>query len=82
MFSLARWLFVALLCLVGIGLYRGWFTLSSPSRDTQNHKVNINLSVDAEKLEADAAKVKEKISERVVRRVKSLESQDKRPDVK
>jgi hypothetical protein len=67
MFSLLRRLFVLVLCLVGIGLYRGWFSFSSPSRDTQSNKVNISVSVDAGKVEADVEEVKEKITEEVAR---------------
>jgi hypothetical protein len=68
MFSLLRWAFVLLLCLGGIGLYRGWFSLSNPNRDAQNNKVNINVSIDAKKLEADVEKVEEEIDEVVARR--------------
>ena len=38
MFSLIRWLFLLAVCLVGIGLYRGWFSMSNPSRDAQSDK--------------------------------------------
>ena len=46
MFFLIRWLFVLALCLGGIGLYRGWFSLSNTGHDPQSNRVNINLSVD------------------------------------
>jgi hypothetical protein len=57
MFSLFRALAFLVLCLVGIGLYRGWFSFSSPSREAQGHKVDVSVSVDTEKLEADVEKV-------------------------
>jgi hypothetical protein len=69
MFSLLRLLFVVLLCLGGIGLYRGWFSMSSPSHDTQTKKVNINVSVDTTKVEADVQKA-EQFSEEVAQRIK------------
>lgn len=69
MFSLIRWLFVLLLCLGGIGLYRGWFAFSDPNRDPQNNKVNINVSVDTGRLGADAEKA-EKFTETVAQRIK------------
>ena len=55
-------LFVLLLCVVGIGLYRGWFVLTSHSRD-ESSKVDVNLTVDPDKAKADAEKVKDKTTE-------------------
>jgi hypothetical protein len=65
MFSLIRALLVIGLCLVGIGLYRGWFSFTTPHRDAQSNNVNISVSVNATKLEADVAKVEEKIAEEI-----------------
>jgi hypothetical protein len=48
-----------LACVVAIGAYRGWFSLSSGSSDAGRNKVNINLTVDQEKMQQDAAMVKE-----------------------
>lgn len=73
MFSLVRFLFFLAVCLVGIGLYRGWFSMSTPSRDPQSDKVNISVSIDAGKVKADAEKVREKIAEKVGPPVKQLE---------
>ena len=56
-------LVVLVLCVVGFGFYRGWFALSSPARDTQSNKVNINLSMDGDKVKEDAETVKEKATE-------------------
>ena len=47
-------LLVLILCVVGIGLYRGWFAVSSHSADSGNGKVNINLTVDTDKARQDA----------------------------
>jgi hypothetical protein len=58
--TLVTVLFVLLLCVIGIGFYRGWFALSSNSPDAGNGKVNINLTVDPDKARQDAEKVKEK----------------------
>ena len=55
-------LFVLLLCVVGIGLYRGWFVLTSHSRDESN-KVDVNLTVDPDKAKEDAEKLKDKTTE-------------------
>ena len=48
-------LFVAVL-----GFFRGWFSLSSYSRDAESNKVNISLTVDPDKMKDDAGKVKDK----------------------
>ena len=47
------------LCVVGIGFYRSWFTLTSPSTDTESHKVNVSVTVDPDKVRADAETVRE-----------------------
>jgi hypothetical protein len=60
-------LFVLLLCVVAVGFYRGWFTLSSPSPDTGSNKVNVNLTVDQGKMEEDAQTVKKEAAELVGR---------------
>ena len=55
-------LFVLLLVLVGVGFYRGWFSLSSHGRDESN-KVGVNLTVDPDKAKEDAEKVKDKTTD-------------------
>ena len=47
---------------VGVGFYQGWFVLSS-SRQAEDHKVGVNLTVDPDKMKEDAAKAKEKTTE-------------------
>jgi hypothetical protein len=51
---------VVLLCVVGFGFYRGWFSLSSSNPGTGSNKVNISLTVDSDKIKADTRMVKEK----------------------
>lgn len=51
------------LCVVGLGFYRGWLALSSTSSDTGSNRVNINLTVDPDKVKADADSVKDKTME-------------------
>jgi hypothetical protein len=50
---------VLAVCVVGIGFYRGWFALSQSSPELGNHRVNINLAVDPDKMKEDAAAVKD-----------------------
>jgi len=56
-------LFLLLICVAGIGFYRGWFSVSTHSDESESHKIDVNLSVDTDKVKADAATVKEKASE-------------------
>jgi len=65
--SFIKLLVVLLVCLVGVGLYRGWFNFSSSSRDTEGDKVdvNVNVSVDKGKMKADVKKAEEKVKEEV-----------------
>jgi hypothetical protein len=61
--KLFAFLVVLVICVVAVGFYRSWFTLSSPSPNAESHKVNINLTVDPDKVKADAETVKEKATE-------------------
>lgn len=63
--SLVKLLVVFLICLVGIGLYRGWFSLSRSNPDTEGNKVNVNVSVDKAKMKSDIRKVEGKVKEEV-----------------
>ena len=56
-------LVVLVLCVVGFGFYRGWFTLSRSSPDTGSNKVNINLTLDPDKVKADAGTLQGKATE-------------------
>lgn len=55
-------LLVLIVGLAGIGLWRGWFSVSSQRRPDAG-KVDVNLSVDTDKVKEDAATVKEKAAE-------------------
>jgi hypothetical protein len=46
--------------LVALGFYRGWFAVSSRSRDARSNKVNVNLTMDRDKMQEDAETVKNK----------------------
>ena len=62
---LLKLLVVSLICLVGIGFYLGWFSLTNPSPDAEGNKVNVNVSVDKDKLKSDVKNAKEKIKEEI-----------------
>jgi flagellar basal body-associated protein FliL len=54
---------VLVLGVAGIGFYRSWFTVSTHSPNTGTNKVNVNLTMDPDKVKADAEAVKEKAVE-------------------
>jgi len=54
-------LLVLVLCVVGLGFYRGWFVLSS--HEAGSNKVDINLTVDRDKVTQDAESMKKKTTE-------------------
>jgi hypothetical protein len=51
---------VVAICAVAIGFYRGWFVLSSSNSGTESKKVNVNLTVDGDKIQDDARAVRKK----------------------
>lgn len=58
-------LFVFLVGVVALGFYRGWFTVSRRGPDAGSSKVNVNLTMDPDKIEQDAETVKKKAGELV-----------------
>jgi hypothetical protein len=47
----------------GFGFFRGWFSVSSEPAGPTTRNVDVNLSVDRDKIDADADAVKEKVEE-------------------
>jgi len=58
--TLFKVLVVLVLCVVGVGFYRGWFVLSSHGGDGGN-KVEVNLTVDPDKAKEDAQAMETKV---------------------
>ncbi|MEX2025776.1 MAG: hypothetical protein WEH44_00725 [Pirellulaceae bacterium] len=56
-------LVVLVLLFVGVGFYRGWFTVSKSEPDAGDNKVNVNLTVDGDKMQEDAGAVKKRAAE-------------------
>ena len=50
--------FLLLVCVVGLGFYRGWFWLSTNSSD---QKPSATITVDKDKIHADEKLAKEKV---------------------
>lgn len=51
-------LIVLALVVIGAGFYRGWFALSNPSTLPGSNKVDVQLTVDKDKIHEDADAVK------------------------
>jgi hypothetical protein len=56
-------LVVIAIFVVGLGFYRGWFTLSSSNPEADADKVSVDVTVDRGKMKEDAKSVKEKTKE-------------------
>ena len=56
-------LIVLVLLVIGFGFYRGWFAMSSSNADKGSNKVNVNLTMDGNKMQEDAATVQNKTAE-------------------
>lgn len=54
---------VLVLCVVGFGFYSGWWALSSSSPNADTNKVDVNLTVNPDKMKEDAATVKDKAAD-------------------
>ncbi len=65
MFSTLRFIFTLLICILIVGFYLGWFSFSKAAPDPQSNKVNINVSVDKKKMDADLQTFEHKVSERI-----------------
>jgi hypothetical protein len=61
--SIFKLLIILVICLAGIGFYRGWFSFSNTGSNEQ--KEEINVSVDKGKIREDVRKAKNKVGEEV-----------------
>ncbi len=61
--SLFGILFVVVACIVAVGFLRGWFVFDSSLPEPGSNKRNYNLTVDPDKVKADAAALEKKAGE-------------------
>jgi hypothetical protein len=61
--TLFKVLVVLVLCVVGLGFYRGWFVLASHGGGDEGNKVEVQLTVDPDKAKDDATAVGAKARE-------------------
>jgi hypothetical protein len=74
--SWVKILAVVLICLIGIGIYRGWFSVSRSNPEPVGDKVNVTVTVDKAKMKSDIKKAEEKIEEKVEKIEGKLESKE------
>lgn len=58
MTKLIRLIAVLAVIIVGLGFYRGWFTVTR-DREAASHNIDVKLSVDTDKVKHDAETVTE-----------------------
>jgi hypothetical protein len=61
--NLLRIIVVLGICVIALGFYRGWFTLSTHGPYEESNVVDVNLSVDPDKMKEDVEQVKESTKE-------------------
>lgn len=61
--KIKRVVLVLAICLVAIGFYRGWFTFSSRGVEAGSSKVDLQLTVDTDKVKDDADRVRDDVKE-------------------
>ncbi len=65
MFGMLRMALTLLICVLVIGFYLGWFSFSQSPPDPQSNKVNVNVSVDKNKVGSDLQKFEQNVSKRI-----------------
>ena len=65
MFGMLRWRFTLLICILAVGFYLGWFTFNQLPPDPKSNKVNINVSVDKNKVRSDLQKAERNLAKRI-----------------
>ena len=65
MFGMLRMAFTLLICILIVGFYLGWFSFSRSPADPQSNKVNVNVSVDKNKVGSDLQKFEQNVAKRI-----------------
>jgi hypothetical protein len=65
MFGMLRLALTLLICVLAVGFYLGWFSFHQLPPDPQSNKVNINVSVDENKVRSDLQTAKQNLAKRL-----------------
>ena len=65
MFGMLRSALTLLICVLAVGFYLGWFSFHRLPPDPQTNKVNINVSVDENKVRSDLQTAEQNLSKRI-----------------
>ena len=60
-----RMAFTLLICILIVGFYLGWFSFTKSAPDPQSNKVNVNVSVDKQKMGADLTRFERNVAQRL-----------------
>lgn len=56
-----RLVVLLIVILIAVGFYRHWFSVSGPAQNATDGKVDVNASVDMNKVKSDVKKVEERV---------------------
>ena len=65
MFGMLRMAFTLLICVLIVGFYLGWFSFTKSAPDPQSNRVNVNVSVDQQKMGADLHRFEQNVAKRI-----------------
>jgi hypothetical protein len=65
MFGMLRTAFTLLICLLIVGFYLGWFSFTKSAPDPKSDNLNVNVSVDKQKMGADLQKLEQNVAKRI-----------------
>jgi hypothetical protein len=65
MFNMLRAAFTLLICVLIVGLYLGWFSFKESAPDPQSNDVNVNVSVNKQKIGNDLQKLEQNVAKRI-----------------
>src|SRR6185312_7314042 len=77
-----RAILILVIIFVGVGLLRGWFYVSRPN-DADNSKMNVQFTVDTEKVKEDSTKVQDaagQLGDQVANEAKHLQDKVASPE--
>ena len=61
--QLRMWFLLITVMVIGTGFFRGWFVLSSTPGSAVDNKLDIHLTVDPDKVQDDASKIKQSVKD-------------------
>jgi hypothetical protein len=76
---LIRLAVLLVVCVIAIGLYRGWFAVSSTTNKGTRDEIDVKATINRQKIESDVQKVEKKLGEGVEHRDKQSDGGGAKP---